>query len=286
MVLPFSGSFITQHIIEQIAEVYRLITYAGTSDFLFQSLEKFDAVLYKDIAKIRNLVISPVAYTILALFLVLELHHVATRIEGHQGTLGTEMALKPIFKMLICKTVIDKVGDITGALYEISLHITSEIAKVFYVDITNSIQPNFVALENALNKYNLIEKFFISGKLNMICLLIGLCFLIVKVIVIARFFEIFIFIAISPLPLATLPHAEMSGIAKNFLKNFAAVCIHGVFIYLSLTLFGVLVNSAVLGALDGTDFNADLWKVLGYSFVLVICVIASGKWAKSLCNAI
>lgn len=276
----------TDFILGEIIGIYEAISNAGTNSHLASSLEGFSSVVYNGIQLIRTNVIAPVAYVILSLFLLLELQNIATRVEGHQGTIGAELPIKALFKMIICKTVIDNIGLITSAFFEVSLHLIKKTETILSVSGATSLTPNILALRRVIADYGILERFALSAKISLIGILVSLSLLVVKVIIISRFFQIFIYIAISPIPVATLPHSEMSSVAKNFFKNFAAACLHGVLIYIVIAIFPLLVNGAVLGAIDGSgDFSADLWKILGYCFVLAVSVTASGRWAKSICNA-
>lgn len=97
-------------------------------------------------------------------------------------------------------------------------------------------------------------------------------------ICIARFIEIYVYIAISPIPIATFPSDDLNQIAKGFLKSFAAVCLQGAFIYLILSFFPILVSSNILG-------DTSAWGLLLYSLILALGVFSSSRWAKSVCNA-
>ena len=90
--------------------------------------------------------------------------------------------------------------------------------------------------------------------------------------------EIYVYIAISPIPIATFPSDDLNQIAKGFLKSFAAVCLQGAFIYLILSFFPILVSSNILG-------DTSAWGLLLYSLILALGVFSSSRWAKSVCNA-
>lgn len=274
------------YILGEIVNIYNAIADFGSSSNLTTTLEGFNRGISDGINVIRSNVITPVAYTILALFLLLELQNIASRIEGQHGILGAELPIKALIKMVICKVIIDEIGLIMNAFYEVSLYIIKKISSILGDIGALEIGDNILKLREAIDSYGFGEKLLLASKVGIIGIVVSLIMTIVKVVIIARFIEIFIFIAISPIPVATLPHSEMSSIAKNFFKSFAAVCMHGVLIYIILAMFPLLLNSAILGKLGGSaDLSAELWKMCGYSLVLAISVIASGRWAKSMFNA-
>jgi NADH:ubiquinone oxidoreductase subunit H len=96
--------------------------------------------------------------------------------------------------------------------------------------------------------------------------------------------ETYVYLAISPLPLATIPNSELSSVAKNFLKSFAAVSIQGVLIFTVLALYGTLIGS--IASNDAfTDITTAMLEATLYSLVLVVCISMTGRWSKSICNA-
>jgi uncharacterized membrane protein YczE len=121
-------------------------------------------------------------------------------------------------------------------------------------------------------------------QVTIIWLIVKLSMLMVGVIIAGRMIEIYVQMAIAPIPIATFPNSEMSNIGKNFLKSFAAVCIQGVLIYIVVNMFGLLFGE--MGDIGGaTNFTDSLLAAAGYSFVLVIAIYSTGRWAKSICNA-
>jgi hypothetical protein len=107
---------------------------------------------------------------------------------------------------------------------------------------------------------------------------------IISVIVVGRMIEIYIHMAIAPLPIATLPNSEVNGVAKNFFKSFFALSIQGVIIYIVVAIFPMLFGATALSQ-DGSDFSTSLMNAAAYSFVLLMAVFTSGKVAKSICSA-
>ena len=123
-----------------------------------------------------------------------------------------------------------------------------------------------------------------SVEVTIIWLLIKFISVMVTVIVTGRMIEMYVLIAISPIPAATIPNSDASSIAKNFLKTFMAVCLQGAIIFLIVSMFGIIVNSVGI-SVDGVEFTKSLFSILGYALVLVISLFSTGKWAKSICNA-
>ena len=58
-----------------------------------------------------------------------------------------------------------------------------------------------------------------------------------------RFFKMFIYVAVAPIPLATFGGEETSHIGKSFLKTFAAVCLEGAVIVLACIIYSMFASS-------------------------------------------
>ena len=58
-----------------------------------------------------------------------------------------------------------------------------------------------------------------------------------------RFFKLYIYVAIAPVPLSAFAGEETSHIGKAFLKSFAAVCLEGAVIVLGCIIYSLFASS-------------------------------------------
>jgi hypothetical protein len=275
---------VSDWIIQQLTDIFAKIGNIG-DDMLGKTLKQFNSDVMRGINSIQIDVIRPIAYTILALFLLIELHRIIVRFEGQQGTMGVELPLKLMFKFVVFKMVIDNVGIILGAMEEVTIKIIEKIGALGTISPAGEWAANLGAIEATLEGMKWWSSIMLAMNVFILGLIVTLTLIVVKVIIIARFFELFVLTAVAPLPIATIPSDDL-GIAKNFFKNYAAVLLHGVFIFIILTIMPMLVGGAFFQAGgDGIDALINMNGVLGYSVVLLIAVISSGRWAKSICNA-
>lgn len=86
----------------------------------------------------------------------------------------------------------------------------------------------------------------------MIRLLMHLMFIVMLVYVMGRFFKMMIYIAVSPLPMATLASEPTQVHAISFLKALAGVALEGLVIILALKIYMVVVNGSGDGLLGTT----------------------------------
>ena len=244
--------------------------------------------LYDYSDTIMRSVIQPVAYTVLALFLLLEIHKIVVKTDsmtGNATNFGSEIVFKVLFKATICKIVVDNIPLLLNGIYSFTTSLTVMISSI---GGTNTLSGGIdvLAIETSIDNLN-----FWSGLIYLILaflvfLISFIAVILANVMICARFIELFLYFSVAPIPIATLPSEEMSQIGKNFIKNFTAVCLQGTLIFIVLTFFPYLFNSRIFTYTSTFDIFAELMGILGYSVVLLIAIFATGKWAKAICNAI
>lgn len=250
--------------------------------FINQAIKAFNIELYGYVKTIMENVVMPVAYVILALFFMIELYKASQKVEGIGGgsSLGAEIIFRTMFKMALCKIAVDSSLLFMEAIYSVFQQITTGISST----LTGGpgIDPGIDL--NAINNH--IDSLGLGGQIGMFVELfivrqgVIIIFALVKVITIGRFIEIYMYIAISPIPIATFPSEDLSQIGKNFLKSFAAVCLQGTLIYLILTFFPVILSDNLLNE------NSAPFDLLLYSLVLILAVFGANRYAKSMLNAV
>ena len=74
-----------------------------------------------------------------------------------------------------------------------------------------------------------------------VCFIAHIAFIIIGLVLLltvyGRFFRIYMYAAIAPIPLSTMAGQPTENIAKSFLKSFAGVCLQGVVIVLACVIF-------------------------------------------------
>lgn len=220
-----------------------------------------------------------VIHSILALFCLLELYRCSVQADGAASgtTFSLEIVGKAMLHMILAKIAVDSTQIIMEAVYQVSQHITLGISSIVSSGSVSS-GLDLPAVIDEINGMGTGEQ--IGMLIELVIVKFGVLIIlgIVNVICIGRFIEIYVMIAIAPIPIATLPSQELSSIGKNFFKSFAAVCVQGILIYLVVSFFPVLISNDILG-------DSSVFGMLLYSLVLGVSVLSCGRWAKSICNA-
>lgn len=135
--------------------------------------------------------------------------------------------------------------------------------------------------ENAFQK--LLEVQGIVMNMNLVNILLMICTIIIFVLFYARMLQIYVMVAISPIPIVTLIHDEHRQIGISFIKSFAAAVLQGGVMLLIIYIYGNVVQYSATSA---TTLTGMVWHGVGYAILLVVALITSGPLAKRIVNAI
>lgn len=273
---------ITDFIMDMIESILSGVGSTGINKMdLLATPETYNSALYNGVMSIMDNAVMPIAYILLGLLFMLEIYNITIRTEG-MNHFGFEIVFRTMFKIVLIKLVIDSTPLIMSAIYAISTEIIGSIGGIFTGGM-NSINYDSVALEEYIDGLKILQQTLVAAQVLIIWIVYKFSIIIVQVIMIGRMFEIYIHLAIAPLPLATLPNTELSGVAKNFLKSFAAVSIQGVIIFIVLGMYHTLIGS--MASSSGSDLTSLLLEAMLYSLVLVASLFMTGRWSKSITNA-
>lgn len=172
-----------------------------------------------------------------------------------------EHASKLFIRFAIAKIVVTYGMDLMLSLFKISQGIVSKIMTVANItSSTKSTLPSGIitAIESC--------GFFESIPLWAVTLIGGLVVTVLSFIMImtvyGRFFKLYLYTAIAPIPLSTFAGEPTQSVGKSFLKSYAAVCLEGAIIVLSCIIFSLFASSPPV-----VDANAaavtQVWKYIG-----------------------
>lgn len=153
-----------------------------------------------------------------------------------------EHALKLFIRFAIAKIVVTYGMDLMLAIFKISQGMVSKIVSLANItSSTNSVLPSSIitAVEEC--------GFFESIPLWAVTLIGGLVITVLSFIMImtvyGRFFKLYLYTALAPVPLSTFAGEPTQQIGKSFLKSYSAVCLEGIIIVLSCIIFSLFAST-------------------------------------------
>ena len=228
----------------------------GQNSGLLSSLTDWNITLANYADSISSGVVMPIALTVLALFMVLELYNFTQTIAMNGGSTAftIQQVALVMLKITLCRWAVLHSTEILNAMFEVAATVTNGIA-------------GYVA---------------VAMELMVVSWMLRLVNIVINTIVAARFIELYVYNALASLPIATLCYRELHGIAVNFLKNYMAVALQGAVLYLVIGFYPALTTS--LGS--GGDITEQAWAMLGKSVILLVAVFMSGRFTKAITSAI
>lgn len=265
-----------------VDSITQAVSSLGQNGGLLQDLDSWNATLAATSATIAENVVLPIALVILALFWMLELYNTFMRAStmGGGNTYMMYTIVISLVKMFLCLWAVQNATTILNGIFGISSEISKGISNVVG---SGQVSVSFdTSTIDDLNDMNWFTRLFsVTLPLSLISFLVNIVSIVVNTIVAARFIELYIYNAFAAIPLTTLCYQELHGVGIGFLKNYAGVALQGCVIYLVLGFYPALVsNLAVSG-----DIPAQAWGMLAQSVILLVAILMSGKFAKSLVAA-
>ena len=262
-------------IVDFVANTYSSF-FSGVTAIVAEAVKSpstFNSDIWASVTGFNNTVVLPISYTILSLFLLLELHSMMKRADA-KGVDSIYWASQVLLKIIIAKILMDNMTTIIDAIFEISASLVTSGQNYFTVN-------DNVTITDALDGQSIMSLlgYFVQALLIKICGMVTqqLSLLVIRL----RFIEIYVFTAIAAIPFATLASKEYSTIGKNYIKRMAALALHVVLIMVVLWCYTKLVGTATFTS-SGSDALSGLSSALGYTILMVIALFQTGGWSRSI----
>ncbi|MBQ8234142.1 MAG: hypothetical protein IJZ36_00990 [Bacilli bacterium] len=172
-----------------------------------------------------------------------------------------EHALKLFIRFAIAKIVITYGLDLMLALFKIIQGVITTIVQASgFGSATQTVLPQEIitAVESC--------GFFESIPLWAVTLIGGLFITVLSFIMImtvyGRFFKLYLYTAIAPVPLSTFAGEPTQQVGKSFIKSYCAVCLEGAIIVLSCIIFSLFASSPPVVD-TGAAAVTQVWKYIG-----------------------
>jgi hypothetical protein len=234
---------------QKLSEIWQIIT---------QSPESFKGGDIWNVILTINYALKAIGLALLVLFFV----------AGVIRTCGSfaeikrpEVALKIFIRFVLAKAAVTYGLDIMMAFFRIVQGIMSTAMNA----VGSGAQNNIVLPDIIVQKINEVG-FWDSIPLWALTLIGGIFITVLSFIMImsvyGRFFRLYLYTAIAPIPISTFAGEPTSQIGKSFLKSYAAVCMEGAIIVLACIIFSVFAASPPEIAEDASAVSI-VWAYVG-----------------------
>lgn len=153
-----------------------------------------------------------------------------------------EHALKLFLRFVIAKAIITYSMDIMLAIFKIVQGVIVSIAGH-----AGAVFDSGITLPDLIQQKVLECGFLDSIPLWIVTLLGSLFITVLSFIMIltvySRFFSLYMYTALAPIPLATFAGEGTASVGKQFLKSYASVCLQGAIVVIACIIYSVFAAS-------------------------------------------
>lgn len=250
----------------KLAEIWQILT---------QSPENFKGGgIWQVIVQIHG-ALQAIGYALLVLFFVVG---VVKTCGSFTEVKRPEHALKIFIRFAIAKGVVTYGLELMMALFNIIQGVTSTIMQT----------AGFGSTEDTVLPDEIIEAvedcgFFESIPLWAVTLIGGLFITVLSFIMImsvyGRFFRLYLYTAIAPIPLSSFAGEPSQNIGRSFLKSYAAVCLEGAIVVLACIIFSLFASSPPVVDPDAAAVTM-VWSYIGELIFNMLVLVGAVKMSE------
>lgn len=155
-----------------------------------------------------------------------------------------ETVFRLLFRFVIAKTMVLYSTDILMAFSKIGVGIVKKVCSFYDMDLENYTMASFIDNYNILEGNVLNAKWYEDVPIGIMAVIgfviIVVLSIITLVTVYGRFFKIYVWAALAPIPLSSLAGEGTASVGWQYLKGFIAICFEGAVIAVAIIMFVVV----------------------------------------------
>ena len=253
---------------EKLAEIWMLLT---------QSPETFKGGdIWNIIVKIHG-ALQAIGLSLLVLFFLWGLIRTCT---NWQDIKRPEHAFKLFLRVIIARGLVMYGMELMTGIFEIVQGVISTITKTVGLGTAEStVIPQEII--DAVNNTGFLESIPLWAVTLLGSIFITILSFIMILTVYGRFFKIYMYTAISPIPLAAAAGESTQNTAFTFIKSYAGVCLEGAIILLSCVIFSAFASSAP--AIDTSASAVSMiWGYIGELIFNMLVLVGTIKMSDRI----
>ena len=235
---------------DKLAELWQLIT---------QTPETFKGgQIWSVIVNINSALVG-IGYGLLVLFFAMGVFQSAASFRELQRP---EFALRHFIRFVLAKLAVGRGMEIMTAIFSICGSVVSAtMSSIGGAATTSATLPTEII--SAIEDVGFLESIPLWLVSVLGSLFITVMSFILILTVYGRFFKLYLYTAMSPLPFAAFAGESTSGIGKAFVKSYMGVCLEGAVIVLACLIYSAFLSSSA-PAVDTTLPAVTMaWEYIG-----------------------
>lgn len=191
-----------------------------------------------------------------------------------------EHALKLFLRFAIAKGVVTYGLELMMAVFEIVQGIISKIMRTS--GLGGASKTSLPAeMIDAIEDCGFFESIPLWAVTIIGSLFITILSFIIIMTVYGRFFKLYMYTAIAPIPLSTFAGQPTQNVGRSFVKSYAAVCLEGAIIVLACVIFSMFAATPPVVDADAAP-TAMVWKYIGELVFNMLVLVGSVKMSDRI----
>lgn len=234
---------------EKLTEIWRLLT---------QSPTEFKGGAVWNVMVNINDALKAVGYALLVLFFLVG---IIRHYNSFSEVKRPEQAIKLFLRFVIAKAVVTYGLDLMMAVFKIMQGVISKAISASGIGGGTSIViPD--SMIKTIEQCGFWESIPLWAVTLIGSLIVTVLSFIMILTVYGRFFKLYMYAAIAPIPLSSFAGEGTSNIGKSFLKSFVAVGLEGAIIVIACIIYSVFASSPPSVA-TGASAVTQVWTYIG-----------------------
>ena len=238
---------------DKFAEIWRLLS---------QSPEEFKGGAIWNVMVGINGALKAIGYALLVLFFLMG---IMKHYNSMQEVKRPEQALKLFIRFVLAKAAVTWGLDLMLAVFKVVQGIISKI--MISSGVTGNggmvIPPSMVQTIEDCGFWESIPLWILT--------------------VYGRFFKLYMYVAIAPVPLSSFASEETSQVGKSFIKSFIAVCLEGAIIVLACIIYSKFATTMPSVNASASAIS-QVWSYIGEILFNMLVLVGTIKLSDQVVN--
>lgn len=194
-----------------------------------------------------------------------------------------EQAVRFFLRFVLAKTAVTYGMDIMLAIFKICQGVMSAATARF-----GSLSAATASLPDVVKQKIVAVGFWESIPLWAVTILGSLFVTVLSFVMImsvyGRFFRLYTYTALAPIPLSTFAGEGTSSVGVHFLKSYAGVCLESAVIVIACLIFTAFSSSDPAGINENMSATNIVWSYVGETIFSMLILVGAIKMSDRVCK--
>ena len=220
--------------------------------------------------------LKAIGYALLVLFFIIGVMKTTTNFSEIKRP---EQALRLFIRFAVAKAVVTYSMDLMQLVYSVIQGVMTEVAGH-----SGNLLTGEIVLPDILKEKILACTFLESIPLWIVAMIGSLLVTVLSFVMIltvySRFFRLYMYTAIAPVPLASFAGEGTSLVGKQFLKSYAGVCAQGAIIIIACIIYSVFAASPPEAGEESLSAVQMVWNYLAELIFNLLILVGAVKMSE------